>query len=301
MSKPLAAEFVLLAALWGGSFLLMHLGAHEFGAWATAGMRVLIASAVLLPLLCWRGLWPALRQHAGPVFLVGLFNSGLPFALYAYALLHITTGLSAILNATAPLFGALIAWAWLGERPGRSRALGLAIGFAGVTMLSWQKASFAPGGTGWAVLACLGATLCYGLAASYTQRHLRGVAPLVVATGSQVGGALGLAVPMLWFWPAQTPSLQAWGALLAVGVLCTALAYIMFFRLIARAGTGRTLTVTFLIPVFAVLYGTVLLDEPLTGWMLGGGAVILLGVALSSGAVSLPDRRCPAPRPAPPP
>lgn len=290
MSRSTIAEFVLLAAIWGASFLFMRAGAVEFGAWATAGARVAVASLVLLPVLFYSGQWSAFRRHAGPILFVGVLNSGLPFALYSYALLSITTGLSAILNATAPLFGALMAWAWLGERPGRSRALGLAIGFAGVIMLSWHKASFTPGGTGWAVLACLGATLCYGFAASYTQRHLRGVAPLVVATGSQVGGALGLAVPMLWFWPAQTPSLQAWGALLAVGVLCTALAYIMFFRLIARAGTGRTLTVTFLVPVFALVYGALLLGEQVTASMLGGGAVILVGVALASGLLSLPGR-----------
>jgi drug/metabolite transporter (DMT)-like permease len=301
MPKHLAAEFVLLGAIWGSSFLLMRLGAGEFGPWATAGVRVLVASAVLLPLLWWRGQWATLRRHARPILFVGMLNSGLPFAFFAYALLHISTGLSAILNATVPLFGALIAWGWLGERPGRSRALGLAIGFAGVTLLSWNKASFTPGGTGWAVLACLGATVCYGIAASFTRRYLTGVAPLAVATGSQVGAALGLAVPTLWFWPAQTPGPVAWAALVAVGVVCTAFAYILFFRLIDQAGPSKTLSVTFLIPVFAVLYGTVLLDEPLTAWMLGGGAVILLGVALSSGLVSLPDRRRPANRAAPPP
>lgn len=297
----MAAEFVLLAAIWGGSFLLMRLGASEFGPWATAGVRVLVASVVLLPLLWWRGQWPTLRRHAGPILLVGMLNAGLPFAFYAYALLHISTGLSSILNATAPLFGALIAWLWLGERPGRSRALGLAIGFVGVTLLSWNKASFGAGGTGWAVLACLGATVCYGIAASFTRRHLTGVAPLAVATGSQLGATLGLAVPTVWFWPAQTPGLVAWSALVAVGVLCTALAYILFFRLIAQAGPSKTLTVTFLIPVFAIAYGALLLGERITPWMVGGGAVILAGVALATGLVSLPDRRRPSNRAAPPP
>jgi drug/metabolite transporter (DMT)-like permease len=191
MNKALLAEFVLLAALWGSSFLFMRMGAFEFGAWATAGMRVVVASLVLWPILIWSGHWGAFRRQAPAILTVGLLNSGIPFALFAYAVLHITTGLSAILNATVPLFGALVAWGWLGERPGRWRVLGLALGFLGVALLSWNKASFKPGGTGWAVLACLGATLCYGIAASYTKKYLSGVPPMATATGSQFGAAWG--------------------------------------------------------------------------------------------------------------
>ena len=289
-------EFVLLAASWGASFLFMRAGAVEFGAWATAGARVAVASLVLLPVLLYSGQWSAFRRHAGPILFVGVLNSGLPFALYSYALLSITTGLSAILNATVPLFGALVAWLWLRERPGRWRALGLAIGFLGVALLSWNKASFKPGGTGWAVLACLGATLCYGVAASFTRKYLTGVPTMATATGSQIGATLALAGPTIWFWPAENPSLHAWGAVLVVGVLCTAVAYILFFRLIEAAGPSRTLTVTFLIPVFALGYGAVLLGEPITGWMVGCGTVILLGVALATGWWT-PRWRRPAPTP----
>ncbi len=296
MSRSTIAEFVLLAAIWGASFLFMRAGAVEFGAWATAGARVAVASLVLLPVLFYSGQWPALRRHAGPILFVGVLNSGLPFALYSYALLSITTGLSAILNATVPLFGALVAWLWLRERPGRWRALGLAIGFLGVALLSWNKASFKPGGTGWAVLACLGATLCYGIAASYTRKYLTGVPTMATATGSQIGATLALSVPTIWFWPEQNPSLNAWGAVFVVGVLCTAVAYILFFRLIEAAGPSRTLTVTFLIPVFALGYGAVLLGEPITAWMVGCGTVILLGVALATGWWT-PRWRRPAPTP----
>ena len=128
MTPALAAEFVLLAALWGSSFLFMLLGAAEFGAWATAGLRVAIASLVLVPILFWAGHWPTLRQHARAILLIGLVNSAIPFALYAYALLHISTGVSAILNATTPLFGALVAWVWLKDVPGPARAIGHAQG-----------------------------------------------------------------------------------------------------------------------------------------------------------------------------
>ncbi|WP_305541951.1 DMT family transporter [Rhodoferax sp.] len=289
--KVWLTEFILLGAIWGASFLFTRLGAAEFGALPTAGLRVGIAATFLLPLLLLRGQWQALSTHWKKIFFLGMLNSGIPFALYAYALLSISTGLSSLLNATVPLFGALVAWLWLKDRPHGMKILGLLIGFVGVAMLAWGKASFKPDAsglvTGWAVLACLGACLCYGLSASFTKRHLGGVPSLVIATGSQLGATLGLALPTLWLWPSQPPSSTAWLALLAVGVLCTGVAYVLFFRLVDKVGAAGSLTVTFLIPVFAVLYGVVFLGESVTAWMLICGTVILLGTALSMGLLKL--------------
>lgn len=290
-AKPWLIEFVLLAALWGSSFLFMHLGASEFGALPTAGIRVTIAAAFLLPLMLCKGLGPQLAQHWPKVLLVGVINSGIPFACYSYALLTISTGLSSVLNATVPMFGALLAWVWLKDRPHGLRVLGLLIGFVGVALLAWDKASFIPnaqgGSTGWAVLACLLACLCYGIAASYTKRYLGGMPSLVTATGSQIGATLGLALPTLWFWPATPPSVTAWLALLAVGVLCTGVAYILYFRLIENVGPARSLTVTFVVPVFAVIYGVIFLGESISGWMVMCGLIIVLGTALSAGLLPL--------------
>jgi len=285
MSPKLAAEFVLLAALWGSSFLFMRQAALEFGPVATAGLRVAIAGVILAPILVFTGHWRAFRAHAGRILLVGLINSGIPFLLFGFAVLSISTGLTSILNATVPLFGAVVAWLWLGDRPGRWRAVGLALGFLGVALLSWNKASFKPGGTGWAVLACLAATTCYAVAASYTKRYLMGIPPMATAAGSQFGATLGLALPALWTWPAQPVSPSAWMAVALVGVVCTALAYLLYFRLIESAGPAKTLTVTFLIPVFAIGYGALLLGEAITPWMIGCGAVILAGVALATGLI----------------
>ena len=295
LAKPWLLDFVALASIWGASFLFMRIATVEIGAVPTAAVRVAIASLALLPLLWLRGLMPSLRQHWKPVLLIGMLNSGIPFALFSFALLSITTGLSAILNATVPLFGALIAWAWLKDRPNSSRSLGLVIGFVGVALLAWDKASFKPDAhgiaPGWAVLACLLASICYGISGSYTKRFLTGVPPLVTATGSQVGATLGLALPALWLWPTQWPSTHAMLALLVLGVVCTGLAYILFFRLISNIGPGKALTVTFVVPVFAVFYGAVLLGETLTPWMLGCGLVVVCGTALSTGLVSLPKRK----------
>ena len=290
-AKGWLADFLVLAAIWGASFLFMRLAAVELGALPTAALRVAIASLFLLPLLVAKGHWPALRAHWKPVLFVGALNSGLPFALYAFAVMHITTGFSSILNATVPLFGALVAWVWLGDKPGLSRTVGLAIGFGGVVLLAGGQASFKPNASGiapaWAVLACLAATTCYALSASFTKKHIPSLPPLVTATGSQIGATLALAVPALWFHPDHLPSASAWGALVALGVLCTGIAYILYFRLIDRAGPARALTVTFLIPVFAIAYGVLLLGEEVTSWMLVCGAVILAGTALSSGLVKL--------------
>jgi drug/metabolite transporter (DMT)-like permease len=286
-ARPWLAEFVLLAAVWGASFVFMRWGAVDFGPLATAFLRTLIASLVLLPLLLWAGHGSALRARWRAIFTVGLLNSGVPFALFSFAVLHITTGLSSILNATTPLWGALVAWVWLHDKPGRWRVLGLVVGFVGVAALSWEKASFKGDASGWAVLACLGATLCYGVAGSFTKRYLMGVPPLATATGSQIGAALGLALPAALTAPAlhggPLPGWQSWASIVALAVLCTALAYVLYFRLIERAGAPRALAVTFLIPVFAVAYGVLLLGETLTPWMLGCGAVIVLGTALATG------------------
>ncbi len=287
-------DFGILSAIWGASFLFMQMAAPQFGVMPTAALRVAIASLVLLPLVWHRGLLATLRHHWRATFLVGVFNSGIPFALYAFALAHLSTGLTSILNATTPMFGALVAWIWLRDRPGASRVTGLVIGFIGVALLAGRGAGLRPEAdlqiAVWAVLACLAATTCYALAASFTKKHIPSLPPLVTATGSQIGATWALALPALWFRPDHWPSASVWGALLVVGVLCTGVAYILYFRLIENSGPARALTVTFLVPVFAIAYGVLFLGESVTAWMLLCGAVILLGTSLSSGLIRLPGR-----------
>ncbi len=285
--SPWIPEFVLLAAIWGASFLFTRIGTVEFGVLATAGLRVLIATLFLLPILLIRGHSQSLREHWKLVLLVGVTNSAIPFVCFSFALQSITVGLSSLLNATVPLFGAVIAWAWLSDRPSGSRMLGLAIGFFGVAMLAWDKATFKPDASGlssgWGVLACLFACICYGISASFTKRFLGGLPSLVSSTGSQLGAALALLPLTIFYWPSQEVSMKAWGAVITLGVVCTGFAYILFFRLIERAGPAKALSVTFAIPVFAVLYGVILLGETVTPWMVGCGLVIVLGTTLSTG------------------
>ena len=284
-------ELLTLAAIWGSSFLFMRLGAQEFGPIALAALRVGGASLLLLPLLASRQGLGALRRHAGALGVVALLNSALPFALFSYAALSITAGLSSILNATTPLWGALVAWLWLRQGLTPLRVLGLLLGFAGVVFLAWEQASFKPGGTGFAVLACLGAALSYGIAANFSKKFLADVSPLAVATGSQCYAALLLAPPAALLWPAVIPSATAWLGAAMLALLCSALAYILFFRLMARIGPTNTIAVTFLIPAFAVLWGWLFLAEAFTLRMALGCAIVLLGTAL---AVELIGKRRPA-------
>jgi drug/metabolite transporter (DMT)-like permease len=299
-----------LAALWGGSFLFLRLGAADFGPVALAAVRVAGAASFLLPLLLLRGQWATLRQHWRVIAVAGVTNSALPFLCFSYAALSIPAGLSSIFNAATPLFAAVIAWLWLRDRLTPLRALGLLIGFAGVVGLAWDKAGLsastaampvsAPPGASpdLAILACLAGALMYGWSANFAKRHLAGVAPLAVAGGSQLSAALLLAAPAWWWWPAQSPSGTAWAAAAALAVLCTGVAYVIFFRLIARIGPAAAMNVTFLSPLFAVLWGALFLGEQPT-WAMGlGCAVIVFGTALGLGLLRWPQGAAGPGRPA---
>jgi drug/metabolite transporter (DMT)-like permease len=291
MTRRDLVDLLLLGAIWGASFLFMRLGAAEFGPVALAFVRVAGAAALLVPLMLLRRQGAAWRTHGAAIAGVGVVNSALPFVLYAVAALALTTALMSVFNATVSIWAALIAWLWLKERLDPLRWLGLAIGVVGVVGLSWGKADFRPGEHGVSaaagVAACLAATWLYGLGANVSRRRLQGVPPLAVAAGSQAAAALALAVPGLWLWPAKPPGATAWAAALALSLLCTGLAYILYFRLLARTSAASATSVTFLIPPFALLWGYLALGEVPTGAMLAGCAVILLGTALATGLLRL--------------
>jgi len=289
-------ELVVLAALWGASFLFMRVAAPEFGPVALIALRVGIAAAFLVPALALRGGLPGLRGRLLHVLVLGAINSALPFCLLAYATLSVTAGLASILNATSPLWGGLVAHLWLKDRLTRSRTLGLVVGFAGVTFLVWGRASFRPGGAGLAVVAAMAATLSYGVAASYAKRFLAGANPLAVAAGSQVGATLVLLPAAVALWPAGPVSAPAWEAVVALGAACTAVAYVLYFRLIGSVGPARAIAVTFLIPAFAMAWGALFLGEAITVRMLAGAGIVLAGTALATGIVKLPAGQAGLPR-----
>lgn len=280
-------ELLLLAVLWGGSFLFMRVAAPEFGAVALAEIRVAVAALFLVIVLAWRGGFRRMLPAAMPLTVVGAINSALPFTLFAYATLSITAGTAAVLNASAPLFAAVVAYFWFRDKLTPARVAGLIVGFGGVMVLLWDRISFNGDAGAWAMIAALAASLAYGIAANYTKRKLGGVGPLVTATGSQIAATLLLLPFCVVYWPSVTPSLLSWLCAIALGIACTGIAYILYFRLISHVGPAKAITVTYLVPVFGMLWGLIFLHEAITIDMLVACAVILLGTALATGNLTL--------------
>lgn len=280
-------ELVSLAAIWGASFLFMRIATPEFGPFMLIEFRSLIAVLFLLPIIFMARKAHYLLQNAGRLLLVGVTGTAIPFCLLSYVTLYVSAGYTSILNSVAPIFTALIAWMWVKERLSLSAVIGLMVGFSGVIVLSLDKQ---PGSTEillLPVLAGLAATFCYGFSANYTRQKLNHIHPLALACGSQMGSVLFLLPLSYWFKPPHLPSAAAWFAVIILGIVCTAIAFILYFRLIANVGVNKTISVTYLIPFFGILWGMVFLGEQLTLLMIAGGLLILTGVSLTTGVVKL--------------
>ena len=275
MTAADAARLVALAAIWGASFLFVRIAAPVIGPVATADLRMLIAGAALLLYYAVSGFDAQWRLRWREYLAIGALNSAAPFLLYAYAALQLSVGLLAVLNATSPMWAALLGALLLREPLTPTRAAGLAIGMAGVAMVSGAEAS-----TRWlSIAAGLGAALCYALTGIALRRWGRGAPARGMAVGTQLTGGL-LLLPLLALAPPGnlTPGIAA--AMLALGMVCGALAYILYFRLIADIGATGALTVTYLIPLFGVLWGALALGEELTAMRVLGALVVTAGTLL---------------------
>jgi drug/metabolite transporter (DMT)-like permease len=259
----------------------MRVAAPALGPLWLIEFRVLVAGLLLLPVLARAGRLGELRRYWKRLLLLGIINSALPFVLLAYATVYLPAGLTAILNATAPLFGIVVAFFWLRERLTPARGAGFVLGFAGVViLLGWDNGSGELPLT--AILAALSAALFYAFGAPYARLKLNAAAPLTVTTGSQLGAALFLLPAVPFSTPAAAPNLTVVLAAVALAVLSTAFAYILYFHLIQTAGSSKALTVTYLVPLFAMVWAFIFLSEPVTPAMIGGCALILLGTAVAN-------------------
>jgi len=281
MTAASLARLLALSAIWGASFLFMRMGAPVLGpAW-------LILWRVLLAALFLAAVGAALRQplearrHARHYLVLGLFNSALPFLLFAFAARTVSASLLSILNATAPIWGAVIGAAWTRTRLSGRALLGLALGLAGVALLVGFDPSTLNAGAPLAIALGLAATCSYGIATNYA-RSAPKVAPFANAHGSMWAAAL-LVAPVAALSPLPAvPATPVLLAVLALGIVCSGLAYLLYFRLVADIGAASALTVTFLIPVFGVLWGHLFLGEPV-GWNTLLGALVVVGTALVTG------------------
>jgi drug/metabolite transporter (DMT)-like permease len=270
------ARLLLLAGLWGGSFAFIRVAVPVFGPVWLAFSRVALAFLALFALALARRTVPPLLAHWRDYLVVGAANSALPFALFCFAEQYVGAATAAILNATSPFFAAAVAALWFKEALPLRKLGGMALGLGGVVVLVGWSAQTGVGVLP-ATLACLGAALCYGVASVYVKRRMAAIPSFAVALYSQLAAAAVLA-PALPFVPLPgvlTPMVV--GNALALALASTALAYLLYFRLIETLGPARALTVTFLIPVFGVLWGWIFLGEPVTSNTLCGCALILAG------------------------
>jgi drug/metabolite transporter (DMT)-like permease len=282
------ARLLTLAGLWGGSFAFMRVAVPALGPLWLAFVRVVLAFAALFAFAAIRRDIPPLREHWRDYLVVGSINSAVPFALFCFAEQYITASSAAILNATSPFFGAMAAALWLGTALTLRQVAGMVFGLGGVALLvGWQpeplSAMTLP-----AMLACLGAALCYGISSVYAKARMASVPSAAIALYSQLAAAIVLAPTLLIGPLPSAPSLLVTVNVLALALASTAFAYLLYFRLIATIGPARALTVTFLIPLFGVIWGAAFLSEPL-------GANTLLACALILGGTWLATRQ-PAPR-----
>jgi drug/metabolite transporter (DMT)-like permease len=270
-----AARLVTLAAIWGASFLFVRIAAPVFGVIATADGRMLVAGFALAAYYLLTGFDAQWRRWWRYYLAIGALNSVFPFLLYGYAALDLTVGLLAVLNATSPMWGALLSAIVLRERMSAGRIAGLVVGVAGVALVSGAEGS----GRWLAVLAGLGAAFCYGLTGVAMRRWARDTTAKGMAAGSLLMGGLVLA-PLLLVVPPAWPGMPVALAMLALGLVCGSVAYILYFRLMADIGATGALTVTYLIPIFGVAWGAIFLGEAVTPAMLAGALVVILGTVL---------------------
>ncbi|WP_323073603.1 DMT family transporter [Mycetohabitans endofungorum] len=292
------ANLLALAALWSTSFLFVRIGVADFGVVPMVALRVLIGATFLIALLITRkgveGKWRDSQRKLWPLFMLGVLNAAMPFCLFAYAVPALSVSLASVINATAPLWGTLVAFLWLGDRPSIMRVSGIALCFAGVTLLVGNQISATSGiagaapcaqATALAAAAGLTATALLGIAASYTKRYLSDIDPLVIAAGSLVGASIVLLPLAAWAWPATPISMQAWLAALALGVACTGVAYVLYFRLLTAGGPTHAMTATFVIPVFGILWDSLFLSLSISIKMMEGCAIVLIGTVFATGLI----------------
>jgi len=278
-----AIELLVLAAVWGASFLFMRVAVPELGPIPLIALRVAIAALVLAPVLRSATARSQFRSKAWPLFVVGVTNSAVPFCLLAYSTLYVNAGVDSILNATTPLWAALIAAIGFRGSMRLAQIVGLFLGLAGVVVLAWGALIGGGSTLPLAIGAALLATLFYGFAVNYSKRHLAGINPFVVAFGSQASASILLVPLALLFWPKHSVAPSTWACVLALGVVCTGFAYVLFFRLVERVGAAYAASVTFLIPIFGIIWGAAFLGETITSVMIAGCAIVLFGTALASG------------------
>jgi drug/metabolite transporter (DMT)-like permease len=280
--KDLGA-LMLLGALWGGSFLFIRVAVPALGPFVLMELRVGLAVVALTLYVVVVGRLSKLRSRWREFLIIGTVNTAIPFSLIAAAEIYLTASLAAILNSTTVLFTALVAAVWMGDPLTRRKVVGVILGIVGVAVLvGWDPIELS-GVILLSVGAMLAASLSYALGAVYIKRTFKGIPPLSMSLGQLTGGAIILLPLAAASLPGERPSAAITLCVLGLALLSTAVAYLLYFRLIENVGPTSTVTVTLLVPLFGLLFGVLLLDEPFGWGTLAGLAIILSSVTLVTG------------------
>lgn len=275
---------ICLAAIWGGSFLFIRMAVPDFGAVPLTASRSFIAALTLTPLMLWSGKGHLFLKYWPHLLVLSLISTALPFIFLSISTQYTSAGFASILNALTPIFSAIIAWLWLKEYLSVPAMIGIASSFAGVLVMVLDRETINASFALLPVLAGIGATLMYGLTGNYSRKLLPGLSPLVVSAGCQIFSALVLA-PLAWLqWPRDPIPVSSWALAAVLGIVCTGIAFIIYFHLLEKIGVARTVIVTYMSPVFAMVWGFLFLDEVITLKMLIGAICIMLGIGLTTRA-----------------
>jgi drug/metabolite transporter (DMT)-like permease len=277
------AGLIVLGALWGGSFLFIRVAVPALGPFFLVELRVGLAAAALFLYALAAGRLPKIRHRWRSFAVLGFLNAAVPFCLISAAEIHLTASLAAILNSTTVMFTAMVAAVWMGDALTARKVVGIVAGIVGVAVLvGWDPVPL-NGVVLLSVAAMLGGSLSYALGATYAKWSFSGIPPLGMAIGQQAAAAALLLPLSVAGVPARAPSLAVVLCLLGLALLSTALAYLIYFRLIENVGPTNTTTVTLLVPVFGLLFGVLLLDEPFGPGTLAGLGIILSSIVLITG------------------
>jgi drug/metabolite transporter (DMT)-like permease len=279
-------ELVLLSAIWGSSFLFLRIASPAFGPIFLIEMRVLSGLLVLLPVFFVMGKYQEFKSHWKMILLVSLLNMAIPFCFFAYSALNMGAGLLSIMNATVPIFTAMVGFLYFRQRLSQLGFAGLVVGLLGVAILMSDSRAESGITSDLAIPAALFASILYGIAINLAAHKLQGVSGITITTGSLFFSSTILLPLAISSRPEVIPEGVIWLSVLSLGIVCTGFGYVLFYKLIGEIGSQRAITTTYLIPLFSIFWGSLFLGETLTVAMFLGGVTVLLGVALTTGRSS---------------
>ncbi|MES2626381.1 MAG: DMT family transporter [Pseudomonadota bacterium] len=282
MKLPQLLQLFSLAALWGASFLFIKLAVPYFSPIPLTAVRSLVATITLMPILLISGKWPEFKRNWPHIMVIGLISTAIPATMLSISTQYTSAGFASILNALTPLFSALVAWLWLKEALNVSTVAGISLGFIGVMVMVFDRQTISANFVLLPIIAGVTGTFLYGLTGNYSRRFTQAVSPIVISAGCQLFSAIFMLPVAFFLWPDTSIPAQGWIYAVILGVFCTGVAFILYFQLLEKVGVVRTVVVTYLVPVFAMLWGTLFLAEVVTLKMLIGAALILAGVGLST-------------------